>query len=256
MRPWDELDILLRPKVPCAGTASILVFYPSGVVPEFPMSRFVAAFAAVGFLLAGLGCAEAAVVITVDKSSQRLTVAIDGAERYEWPVSTARWGYSTPNGTYRPERLARKWYSRKYDWSPMPHSIFFHGGYAIHGSYEIRHLGRPASHGCIRLLPKNAAVLFKIVQANRGDTTIVVTGERPSHRAVARQTRRVETSARRHRERVTERRARRYRSDFDDVFFGLSPGYGHRRARYPTWGRLEHNRNPGQRVLRGWWYSR
>ena len=85
-----------------------------------------------------------------------------------------------PNGTYRPERLARQWYSRKYDWSPMPYSIFFHGGYAIHGSYEISHLGRPASHGCIRLQPKNAAVLFSIVQANRGATRIVVTGDRPS----------------------------------------------------------------------------
>ena len=73
-------------------------------------------------------------------------------------------GYRTPNGTYRPQRLARKWFSRKYDWSPMPYSIFFDGGYAIHGSYEISHLGRPASHGCIRLHPENAAVLFALVK--------------------------------------------------------------------------------------------
>ena len=146
--------------------------------------------------LPALARAEAGVVITVNKSTQRLSVVVNGTERHEWPVSTARWGYNTPNGTYRPERLARQWYSRKYDWSPMPYSIFFHGGYAIHGSYEISHLGRPASHGCIRLQPKNAAVLFGIVQANRGDTSIVVTGERPSYRAVARRTQREERRAR------------------------------------------------------------
>ena len=88
-------------------------------------------------------------------------------------------GYNTPNGSYRPERLARQWFSRKYDWSPMPYSIFFHGGYAIHGSYEISRLGRPASHGCIRLHPANAAVLYRLVEANRGNTRIVVTGDRP-----------------------------------------------------------------------------
>ncbi len=168
------------------------------------MSRICIAFAAVGLLLAGLIPATAGVVVTVDKSTQRLTVEVDGVPRHDWPVSTARWGYRTPNGVYRPERLARKWFSRKYDWSPMPYSIFFHGGYAIHGSYEIRHLGRPASHGCIRLQPKNAAVLFSLVSANRGNTRIVVTGERPSFRAIARRTRE-ETSARRHRERAVDR---------------------------------------------------
>jgi lipoprotein-anchoring transpeptidase ErfK/SrfK len=123
--------------------------------------------------------ARAGILITVDKTAQRLSVAVDGFTRYQWPVSTARWGYRTPNGTYRPKWLARKWFSRLYDWSPMPYSIFFNGGYAIHGSYEISHLGRPASHGCIRLHPDNAAVLFALVKANMTDTEIVVTGDRP-----------------------------------------------------------------------------
>jgi len=137
------------------------------------------ALAVIAGLLGGLARADAGIVITVDKSAQRLTVAVDGFTRYEWPVSTARWGYRTPNGSYRPQWLARKWFSTIYDGSPMPYSIFFNGGYAIHGSYEIKHLGRPASHGCIRLHPDNAAVLFKLVQANMKDTQIVVTGERP-----------------------------------------------------------------------------
>jgi len=123
--------------------------------------------------------AQAGVVITVDKSAQQLTVDIDGKTAHRWPVSTARWGYNTPNGTYRPQRLERQWYSRKYDWSPMPYSIFFAGGYAIHGSNEISRLGRPASHGCIRLHPKNAAVLFDLVKRNTGAVRIDIVGNRP-----------------------------------------------------------------------------
>jgi hypothetical protein len=144
------------------------------------MSRYIIAIATAAALLGGLSRADAGIVITVDKSAQRLSVAVDGFPRYEWPVSTARIGYRTPNGTYRPERLAVKWFSRKYDWSPMPHSIFFHGGYAIHGSYEVSHLGRPASHGCIRLHPDNATVLYDLVKDRVAETQIVVTGEGPA----------------------------------------------------------------------------
>jgi lipoprotein-anchoring transpeptidase ErfK/SrfK len=143
------------------------------------MPRVLAAIAFVCVFMATLASARAGVVITVDKTAQRLSVDVDGAHRYDWPVSTARWGYRTPNGTYRPERLARKWFSRKYDWSPMPWSIFFDGGYAIHGSYEISRLGRPASHGCIRLHPDNAQILFELVQRHIRDTRIVVAGEGP-----------------------------------------------------------------------------
>ena len=133
------------------------------------------------------GPAQAGIVVTVDKSAQRLTVAVDGADRYRWPVSTGRWGYSTPNGSYRPQRLERKWFSRKYDMSPMPYSIFFNEGYAIHGSYEVSRLGRPASHGCIRLSPSNAAVLFALVKDRTDDTRIVVTGAAPAKRARTRE---------------------------------------------------------------------
>ena len=148
--------------------------------------RFTIAAAAIAALLGAMSFTQAGVLITVNKSTQRLSVAVDGEPRYVWPTSTARRGYATPNGSYRPERLERKWFSRKYDWSPMPYSIFFDGGYAIHGSYEISHLGRPASHGCIRLHPKHAAVLFALVRENRHDTRIVVTGERPARRVDSR----------------------------------------------------------------------
>lgn len=109
--------------------------------------------------------AQSGIVVTVDKTAQRLTVEVDGAGRYKWPVSTGRWGYSTPNGSYRPQRLARKWFSRKYDWAPMPYSIFFNEGYAIHGSYEVSRLGKT----CVAWL--HSSVAFKcrrVIRASQG----------------------------------------------------------------------------------------
>ncbi|MCB1436605.1 MAG: L,D-transpeptidase [Rhodobiaceae bacterium] len=107
----------------------------------------------------------------IDLSDQRLRVYVNGWLRHEWKISTARRGYRTPVGNYRPIRLERTWYSRKYDLAPMPYSVFFHGGYAIHGTTEIRSLGRPASHGCVRLHPNNAARLFELVQRHGKDDT-------------------------------------------------------------------------------------
>ncbi len=119
--------------------------------------------------------ADAAIVVQIDRAVQRMAVIVDGAPRYNWRVSTARRGYITPPGTYHPEMLARRWFSRKYYNSPMPHSIFFYGGFAIHGSYEISHLGRPASHGCVRLDPSNAVILFGLVQREGlAATTILI----------------------------------------------------------------------------------
>lgn len=134
--------------------------------------------------------AFADVLIKVNKATERLTVTVDGTEMYKWPVSTARPGYVTPNGVYRPVRLDRKWFSRKYHNAPMPYSIFFHGGYAIHGSYESRWIGRPASHGCVRLHPANAKILFNLVKAEGPkNTRIVIEGPASSpYRMQARMT--------------------------------------------------------------------
>jgi len=117
------------------------------------------------------------VLISVNKSSQRMAVSVDGVLRYVFPVSTGRPGYGTPSGVFHPQHLERTWFSKEYYNSPMPYSIFFHGGFAIHGSYEINRLGGPASHGCIRLHPSNAAALFALVRSEgAGATTIVVSG--------------------------------------------------------------------------------
>jgi lipoprotein-anchoring transpeptidase ErfK/SrfK len=112
----------------------------------------------------------------IDISEQVMRVYVNGIPQYTWAVSTARRGYRTPIGTFRPQRLERMWYSRKYDMSPMPHSIFFKGGYAIHGTNYLKQLGRPASHGCVRLHPQNAAALFSLVKTHgMANARIVVT---------------------------------------------------------------------------------
>lgn len=120
--------------------------------------------------------ASAKVVAHVSLSAQRVDVSVDGWPAYSWAVSTARRGYVTPIGSFRPYRTARMWYSRKYDMSPMPHSVFFRGGYAIHGTGYVRSLGRPASHGCIRLAPGAAARFYALVREyGFGNSRIVIT---------------------------------------------------------------------------------
>ena len=114
--------------------------------------------------LATAADARADILISVEKSVQRLSVTVDGVHRYTWPISSGIDG-GPPSGSFRPERLERMWYSRKYDWSPMPHAIFFYHGYAIHGTGYVSRLGRPASHGCVRLHPAHAAILFQLVQS-------------------------------------------------------------------------------------------
>jgi lipoprotein-anchoring transpeptidase ErfK/SrfK len=124
----------------------------------------------------GLAVARPALVARVDIATQTMTVSRGGAVVDRWKVSTAGKGYRTPTGRYRPTRMHRMWYSRKYDNSPMPHAIFFRGGYAIHGTGSIKRLGRPASHGCVRLHPCNAAKLYALVrEAGAGNTSIVIT---------------------------------------------------------------------------------
>lgn len=120
--------------------------------------------------------AEAATLVArIDLSRQTMTVSENGEVVYSWPVSTGRKGYRTPRGTYRPTRMHKMWYSRKYDMAPMPFSVFFHGGYAIHGTKEVGSLGRPASHGCVRLRTGNAAKFFSMVRrAGPRNTRIVV----------------------------------------------------------------------------------
>lgn len=143
---------------------------------ERRLARLVFVFA-VAAVMAGLALtpARAGVVVRIDKSSQRMAVSVDGVIRYSWPVSTGRRGYGTPSGVFRPQMMARRWFSRKYYNSPMPHAIFFYHGYAIHGTYDLARLGGPASHGCIRLHPSNAAALFALVERRgRGNTRIVI----------------------------------------------------------------------------------
>lgn len=140
---------------------------------ERRLARLTVAVAAV---MAGLMLtpARAGVLVQIDKSSQRMAVSVDGMMRYSWPVSTGRRGYGTPSGVFHPQMMARRWFSRRYYNSPMPHAIFFYHGFAIHGTYDLAQLGGPASHGCVRLHPSNAATLFALVARQRGNTRIVI----------------------------------------------------------------------------------
>lgn len=143
------------------------------------LRRFVVALVAIFALVGTAGVAAAGVNVRVDLSSQRMQVDMVDGERYNWAISSGREGYRTIRGSFRPTRLEKKWYSRKYGGN-MPNAIFFRGGFAIHGTGAIAALGRPASHGCVRLHPANAAKLFALVQKHgKGATRIAVNGIAP-----------------------------------------------------------------------------
>jgi hypothetical protein len=134
-------------------------------------------------LLAGAlfvsGAAQAAVLVTIDKSIQQMTVEVDGRPVHQWPVSTGKGAkYDTPNGKFKAFRMEKDHFSKEWDDAPMPHSIFFtQKGHAIHGSFDVKRLGTPASHGCVRLAPENAKTLFQLVeQEGVLNTTVVLTG--------------------------------------------------------------------------------
>lgn len=121
--------------------------------------------------------------IDVDLTEQTMTVSSEGDVLHTWPISSGRRGHLTPTGTFRPTWMARSWFSRQYDNAPMPHSIFFHKGVAIHGSWATRSLGRPASHGCVRLSPKNARKLFGLVSRHGKERTQIVVFGTPNFRS-------------------------------------------------------------------------
>jgi lipoprotein-anchoring transpeptidase ErfK/SrfK len=126
------------------------------------------------FLSAGT-CAQAGIRVEISRASQTMDVIVDGEHVYTWRVSTGRAGWPTQPGVFHPQFMAVRWYSRIFNNAPMPHSIFYSGPFAIHGTTEVSRLGRPASHGCIRLAPADAAVLFGLVEKEgKSNTTIVV----------------------------------------------------------------------------------
>jgi hypothetical protein len=137
--------------------------------------RFIStALAAAAFV--GVQTAAATVRVEVDLGTQTMHVSSSHGD-YDWPVSTGRPGFRTPTGAYRPQRMYEMTHSNEYDNAPMPHAIFFSGGYAIHGTYSTGQLGRVASHGCIRLAPGHAAALYRMVQ--REGASIVISGQAP-----------------------------------------------------------------------------
>jgi len=167
--------------------------------------RFVSAPLAAAAFFGLPMAAQATVHIHIDLSRQTMHVASRDGE-YDWPVSTGRPGHRTPTGVYHPQRMYAMTYSRKYDNAPMPHAIFFTGGYAIHGTGAVGALGSVASHGCVRLAPENAAALYEMVKHE--GASIVIGGTAPGHDHVAQ-------ASERHRagHRLAARWRTRYRED-------------------------------------------
>lgn len=148
-----------------------------GTVLSAKLVNVAMAMAGTAFLLGAGGSAHASsgkLVAEVSLSAQTMRVSIDGRPAFAWKVSTAGKGYVTPTGSFKPTRLHEMWYSKQYDNAPMPHSVFFRGGYAVHATNAIKRLGRPASHGCVRLHPRNAADFYRLVETFGPTNTRIV----------------------------------------------------------------------------------
>jgi hypothetical protein len=146
-----------------------------------PVALPLASLLAVALALPLASAARANIAITIDKDAQQMSVEVDGAQRYTWPVSTGRPGYDTPNGTFKVNRMDADHFSQEWDNAPMPHTMFFDmRGHAIHGFFDVKHLGLAVSHGCVRLAPANATVLFNLVKAEgMANTSVTITGRTP-----------------------------------------------------------------------------
>jgi lipoprotein-anchoring transpeptidase ErfK/SrfK len=140
------------------------------------MRRYFAALvlAVFGFAIQSGTAAAERVVARVSVSEQKMKVFHEGRLLFVWPVSTAKPGKITPAGVYQPEFLSKNHRSRRYNNAPMPYAIFYDGHYAIHGTDQVKRLGQPASHGCVRLHPDNARILFRMVRAEGMANTRVV----------------------------------------------------------------------------------
>src|SRR6202451_1929243 len=146
-----------------------------------PVTLLPASLIAAALALSCASAARADIAIAIDKNTQQMSVAVDGAQRYTWPVSTGRPGYDTPNGTFKVNRMDANHFSQEGDNAPMPHTMFFDmHGHAIHGFSDVAHLGLAVSHGCVRLAPANATVLFDLVKAEgMANTSVTIAGRTP-----------------------------------------------------------------------------
>ena len=127
--------------------------------------------------------APPSLIVKINLSQQRMDVFAHGVQVHSWPISSGRSGFETPRGTFRAQWAAKMWYSRKYDMAPMPHAVFINGGVAVHATSAVGLLGRPASHGCIRLSPSNAATFYNLAHKHGlRQTQVSVFGSAPAAR--------------------------------------------------------------------------
>lgn len=126
---------------------------------------------------------EPTLFANISLTDQRMTVTdASGKTLHVWPISSGTARHPTPPGTFRPQWASRMWYSRQYDWAPMPYAVFINGGVAVHGTPHVSRLGSPASHGCIRLATGNAKTFYNLVYKHGMKSVKVTVHGKPNFR--------------------------------------------------------------------------
>lgn len=109
--------------------------------------------------------------IEVDLSDQKLYMHEGDGIVGSYLISSGKWA-STPTGEWRvwiKLRYARMRGGSKalgtfYDLPNVPYTMYYYGGYGIHGAYWHNNFGQPMSHGCINMNPEEAGVVFNWAQ--------------------------------------------------------------------------------------------
>ncbi|MDI3387695.1 L,D-transpeptidase family protein [Streptomyces sp. B-S-A8] len=90
------------------------------------------------------------------------------------PIRSGKNGYETRRGWHKIYLKRARHFSTIYNNAPMPHSQFFSGGQALHGTYSD--LFKSGSHGCVNMYAADAKRLFKLLKV--GDR-VYVWGTKP-----------------------------------------------------------------------------
>lgn len=147
------------------------------MVPQMPRLAVVLMAVALFFVITPVTHARNAdVVARVDLSQQRMRVYVKGRQTHVWRVSTGKKGWRTPTGQFQPYLMYRNYYEKHWQ-AHLPFLVALtKSGIAIHGTNATHKLGRPASHGCIRLSISNASQFYRLVKKHGlRKTRVIVT---------------------------------------------------------------------------------
>jgi lipoprotein-anchoring transpeptidase ErfK/SrfK len=100
--------------------------------------------------------------IEIQLSTQRLIAWQGKKQAYAVVVSTGKSTTPTLKGVFEIQTQYRtaRMQGDDYDIPDVPYTMYYSGGYGIHGAYWHNSFGTPVSHGCVNVAVDHAKWLF------------------------------------------------------------------------------------------------